>query len=90
MPARVRDIGREQAAEVAEPGRPEERVADRMERDVAVGVADQPRRAVDRDAAEPERHARAERMASCPMPVRVRPAAPSMSAACEGRRGASP
>ena len=45
------------------PAAPSSASHDRVERDVAVGVADQPRRALDRDAAEHERRARPERMA---------------------------
>ena len=41
--ARRRGVGREQPAEVAQPGRAQQRVGDRVERDVAVGVAVQPR-----------------------------------------------
>ena len=55
MPAGVARVGREQPAEVAQPGGPEQRVAHRVEHDVAVGMAVQPRRAGDLDAAEPQR-----------------------------------
>ena len=45
MPARRRRAGREDPAEVAEPGRPEQRVGHRVERHVAVGVTVKARRA---------------------------------------------
>ncbi len=67
MPRACRVIGREQPAEVAQAGRAEQRVGDRVERDVAVGVAVQPRRAVDLDAAE-ARAARRARTGGCRRP----------------------
>ena len=58
-PARRPVVGREEPAEVAQGRRPEQRVGDRVERDVAVRVAVQPRRAGDLDAAEHQRRRRA-------------------------------
>ena len=55
--------GREQAAEIAEPGRTQHRVGDSMQRDVAVRVAVQPRGPVDHDATERRGTPRPERMA---------------------------
>ena len=66
-PARRRRTGREQPPQIAHPCRAEQRIGDGMERDVAVGVAMQARRPVDRDAAEHERPARPERMAVGPV-----------------------
>ena len=43
-------------------GRPEQRVRERMQDDVAIGVTMEPRRARDLEAAKPQRLARAERM----------------------------
>ena len=63
MPAASRVAGREQAAEVAQPGRAEQRVGDGVQRDVAVGVAVQPRRAVDLMPPSRSGVARPERMA---------------------------
>ena len=48
IPSGVARVRREQPTEVAEPGRAEQRVADRVQRDVAVRVAVETRRAVDR------------------------------------------
>ena len=56
-------VGREEPAEIAQPGGTQQRVGDRVERDVAVGMTVEPRRAGDLDAAEPQRLARPERMA---------------------------
>ena len=56
--------------EVAETGRPEQRVGEACSDDVAIGVTVEPRRASDLDAAEPQRLARAERMRSRPSPDR--------------------
>ena len=53
---------REQRAEIGQTGRAEHRVGDRVRDRVAVGVTDEPRRPVDRDATEHERRVVAERM----------------------------
>ena len=55
-------VRRKERADVAEAGGAEQRVGERMGDDVTVGVADEPARMVDRDAAEHERDAVAERM----------------------------
>ena len=60
---RRRRPSREQAPQVAKPGRAEQRVGDGMERDVAVGMAVEPRDAGELDTAEPQRAAGPERMA---------------------------
>ena len=52
MPRGVCGSGRKEPTEIAEPGRTEDRVGDRVEDDVAVGVAVEPRRPGDLDAAE--------------------------------------
>ena len=84
-------VRREEAPEVAESGRAEKRLAHRVEHDVAVGMPDEPRRALDRDATEPERPAGSNGWLSWPMPVRIRAMLPSSSdAARRGRPGASP
>ncbi len=61
-PGRRRRSGREDAPEIAEPGRAEQRVADRVEHHVAVGVAVEAGGRVDGDAPEGERRAGPERM----------------------------
>ena len=61
--ARGAGVGREEPAEVAQPGGPEQRVGDGVEHDVAVRVTGQGRRAVDLDPAEAQGRARPERMA---------------------------
>ena len=68
MPRGVARVGREEPPEIAEPGRTEQRVGHGMERDIAVGVAVEPRRPRDLDAAQGERRARSERMAVVPEP----------------------
>ena len=60
--------------EIAEAGRTEQRVADRMERDVTVGVAVEPRGTGDDDAAERQRRCRA-RTGACRARSPARPAA---------------
>ena len=62
MPRGVAGIGREQASQVAEPGRPEQRVGDGVERDVAVGMAVQTRGS---------RRSRSRRAAAAPRSERV-------------------
>ena len=54
--------GREERADVLEPGGSEQRVGQRMREHVAVGVAGQPARMFDLDAAEHQRHAVLERV----------------------------
>ena len=54
--------GREQPSEIAQPGGAEERIGHRVEDDIPVRVAGEPRRTVDRDPAEDEGHPRAEGM----------------------------
>ena len=49
-------------SEIAEARRSEDRVRDRMEEDVAVGVAHEPRRVLDRDAAQDQAATRRETM----------------------------
>ena len=56
-------VGREEAPEVAQRGRPEQRVGDGVEDDVAIGVAVEARGSGDLDAAEHQRTARPKRMA---------------------------
>ncbi len=84
-------VGREEAPEVAQGGRPEQRVGDRVEDDVAVGVTGKPGRAGDLDAAEAQRPARAERVAvvADPGPGRAAPGE-RCGRASEVGRGASP
>ena len=60
VPARV--AGGEERADVAEPGRAEHGVGERVRDHVAVGVAGEAARMLDRDAAEHERNAVLERM----------------------------
>ena len=59
--------GREQAPEIAERGRAEQRIGDRMERDVAVGMAVEARRPGDLDTAESQRFAGSEGWMSWPI-----------------------
>ena len=61
--ARGAGVGREQPSEVTQPGRPEQRVGDGVEHDVAVRVTGQGRGAGDLHAAQPQGLARPERMA---------------------------
>jgi hypothetical protein len=56
-------IGREEPAQIAEAGRPEQRVGDRVQGHVSVRMAGQAGRAFDRQSAENERLARAEGVA---------------------------
>ena len=89
MPRGRRGSGREQPPEVAEAGRAEQRVGDRVERDVAVGVAVEARRAGDRDAAEDQRRCPA-RTGGCPgrCPTRIAAPAAARSAASTRARSA--
>ena len=80
-PARRPRVGREEAPEVAQRRRPEQRVGDGVEDHVAVRMSVQPRRARDLDAPKVERLAGPERMAVVTLPVRCsRRAANSASA----------
>ena len=56
-------VRREEPAEIAQTGGTQQRVGDCVERDIAVGMTVEPRRARDLDATEPQRHPRPERMA---------------------------
>ena len=58
----LRVVGREERADVLEPGGSEQRVGERVREHVAVGVAREPARMLDPDAAEHERHAVLERV----------------------------
>ena len=62
-PFRGPGIGREEPAEVAQPGRAEQGIGQGVECDVTVGMAGQTRRARDLDPAQAQRRARPERVA---------------------------
>ena len=81
LPARI--VRREQRADVAEPGGAEHRVDQRVRDHVAVGVAGEPARMVELDAAEDERHALDERVR-----VDADPDAESLTRAAPGAAGA--
>ena len=66
IPRGVRAVGREEPTEIAQTGRPEERVGDCVERDIAVRMTVEPRGAGDRDTTEHQRRAGSERMAVVP------------------------
>ena len=92
MPRGVRASGRKQPPEVAQPGRAQQRVGDRVEDDVAVGVAVKPRRARDRRRRRGPAAAGPERVAC---PSRTRPGRRAgrrrvLLDAVEGPPGASP
>ena len=89
-PRGVAGVGREQAAEVAEAGGPEQRVGDGVERDVAVRVAGEARRAVDLDPAQAERRPGTERMAVVAEADARRRRAPAPARHGAGRRAGSP
>ena len=80
---------REERADVAEPGRAEQRVDQRVREHVAVGVAGEAARVVELDAAEHERHALLERVrvdADADAEVRHAPAPPAARRASRLRR----
>ena len=88
MPRGRRRVGREQPPEVAEPGRPEQGVGDRMERDVAVGMAVEPGAPAismpPRASGSPGPNG----WLSWPKPMRGRPAPAERRSAGRGRRAA--
>ena len=61
-PGRRLRPGREDPTQVAQSGRPEDRVADGMQRDIPVRVTVQARRSLDDDAAQGETIPRPERV----------------------------
>src|SRR3989442_15482926 len=64
----TRIVAREVRSEIAEVGRSEDRVHHRMEEDVTVGMANEPRRMLDRDTAQDQAAARRETVNIVPEP----------------------